>query len=201
MSIISQYLWSLASWVVISYLLLLFLCLLFSVPRQKVKLPYIKILLIAYLIGICSQTIFPSLELGIDAVSNRPYLEVGTFFFTDRSQSINLIPFKTIYQMLIKRALLVSKEDAPQVIAANLLGNICLFLPLGILYPICGKRWRSLKSVTLLTLTFSIFLEVVQFFSGRSVDIDDILLRMVGVWIGYWLFCSLKKLRHFKANL
>lgn len=201
MSIISQYLWSLASWVVISYLLLLLLCLLFSIPRQKVKLPYIKILLIAYLIGICSQTIFPRLELAIDAVSNRPYIEVGTFFFTGKNQSINLIPFKTIYQMLIKRAVLVSKDDAPQVIAANLLGNICLFLPLGILYPICNKRCRSFKSVTFFALTFSVFLEVIQFFTGRSVDIDDVILRVVGVWIGYWLFCSLKKLRHFKANL
>lgn len=200
MSIISQYLWSLASWVVISYLLLLLLCLLFSIPRQRVKLPYIKILLIAYLIGICSQTIFPSLELAIDAVSNRLYIDVGTFFFTGKNRSINFIPFKTIYQMLIKRAVLVSKEDAPQVIAANLLGNICLFLPLGILFPICGKRWRNFKSITLFTLTFSIFLEVIQFFTGRSVDIDDVILRVVGVWIGYWLFCFLKTLQHSKAN-
>jgi glycopeptide antibiotics resistance protein len=77
----------------------------------------------------------------------------------------------------------------------NTLGNIALFLPLGIMLPLLFNRFRSLKRVILLAAFLSLSIETIQFFSAffgnfRSVDIDDVLLNTLGAWVGYatwWL--------------
>lgn len=68
-----------------------------------------------------------------------------------------------------------------------LLGNIGIFLPLGFLSGLLGRRpafWRS----TLIGLFCSAFIEFTQFFIGRSTDIDDVILNTFGAFLGYWLF-------------
>lgn len=198
MTIILQYLKELTAWCTTSYLILLLPCLFSS--KQNNKPPYVRILLVAYIIGISSQTIFPRFELGIDGASGRLFVDVDLTLSIARRENINLIPFKTIYQMLIKKAVLVSAEDAPQVIIANLLGNICLFLPLGFLLPFSGQHLNKFVPVTLFVLAFSVFLEAVQFFTGGSVDIDDILLRVIGTWVGYAAYALISGSRRIEGR-
>ena len=69
-----------------------------------------------------------------------------------------------------------------------LLGNIVMFIPLGCVPALLWKKpsvWKAL----LCGVSVSGTIEFVQFFIGRSTDIDDILLNTFGTLIGYWIFC------------
>jgi glycopeptide antibiotics resistance protein len=75
----------------------------------------------------------------------------------------------------------------------NTLGNIALFLPLGILLPLVTNRFRSLLKVMLVALGLSLGIETIQFvlrFVGslRAVDIDDVLLNTLGAGLGFAIY-------------
>jgi len=106
---------------------------------------------------------------------------------------INVIPFEYSF-----KCFLVPKTMHPNLLPfclRNTLGNIALFLPLGILLPLVSKRYRSLGRVALIALCLSLTIEMIQFLSQfignpRSVDIDDVLLNTIGACLGlliYWL--------------
>jgi glycopeptide antibiotics resistance protein len=76
----------------------------------------------------------------------------------------------------------------------NIIGNIVLFVPLGILLPFALKRFPSLKRLCVFAFCFSLSIEVIQFFSRflgnfRVVDIDDILLNTLGACMGFSILC------------
>jgi glycopeptide antibiotics resistance protein len=41
--------------------------------------------------------------------------------------------------------------------------------------------------------TFSLLIEVVQYFIGRSADVDDLMLNTAGSWLGFLLFFIIVK--------
>jgi len=69
-----------------------------------------------------------------------------------------------------------------------LLGNIGMFLPLGFFPALLWRRPRWWKSL-LIGFSASVTIEFVQFFIGRSTDIDDVILNTTGALLGYWLYC------------
>lgn len=72
-----------------------------------------------------------------------------------------------------------------------LLGNIIMFMPLGFFPALLWRRWRWWKS--LLAGSFaSSAIESIQFFIGRSTDIDDVILNTTGALAGFWVFCLLR---------
>lgn len=107
---------------------------------------------------------------------------------------INLIPFD--YSV---RCFLQERNAYPHVTGfclRNTLGNIVLFVPLGILLPLVSVRFRSLKRVLLLALCMSLTIEAIQLvlrFVGnpRAVDIDDVLLNTLGACLGYVVYRAL----------
>ena len=74
-----------------------------------------------------------------------------------------------------------------------LAGNIGMFVPLGL-----GSAllWRngSWRRALLVGLGSSCLIEFVQFFIGRSTDIDDVILNTAGALLGYGLYLLLKRL-------
>ena len=68
-----------------------------------------------------------------------------------------------------------------------LLGNIVMFLPVGFFPPLLWRSWSGWK-VALLGCITSCTIEFVQFFIGRSTDIDDVILNTAGAAAGYGLF-------------
>ncbi len=79
---------------------------------------------------------------------------------------------------------------------ANLIGNVLVFIPYGILlpkaYPVCGKWWR----VTYCAVGFVTCIELFQLLSGLGIfDVDDILLNVLGSVVGYGLFALAGKIR------
>lgn len=89
----------------------------------------------------------------------------------------NLIPFKEILRYDI-----TSIAFLKQVI-----GNILLFVPLGYFVSHYCKL-RSVIGITIVSLLSSATIEITQHFIGRSVDIDDVILNVLGGIVGYLLY-------------
>lgn len=77
--------------------------------------------------------------------------------------------------------------------AVNLLGNISVFIPFGLLIPI-GLNRTFFKSF--MVFVFGVFiLETIQLFSRRgSFDVDDLLLNSLGFLAGYVVYHGLRRL-------
>lgn len=68
----------------------------------------------------------------------------------------------------------------------NLIGNLVLFLPWGIMLPLLGKRFKSAKPFFLLTACVIIAVELLQLvFKVGICDVEDFILNMLGAAIGY----------------
>lgn len=68
----------------------------------------------------------------------------------------------------------------------NIILNILMFVPLGILLPLIFKNCRKYWVTYLVGLFFTLIIEVIQLISGRGIfDIDDIFNNTLGCIIGY----------------
>ena len=110
------------------------------------------------------------------------------------SFSNNFIPFKEITRYKVTSVLFYR----------NVVGNILLFLPFGFLITdmIHDKTKKiNLFYSTLIVLITSLSIEIIQMHIGRSFDIDDIILNVVGGIIGFVMFyvCN-KMINKFKEN-
>ena len=78
---------------------------------------------------------------------------------------------------------------SPGVGALNLLGNVLMFVPIGLLLP-PATGWR-LAASTAACAGLSLAVEVVQSVLGRAADVDDVLLNTLGgalgAAVGVWL--------------
>ncbi|MGF9641891.1 VanZ family protein [Paenibacillus sp. MABNS29] len=103
--------------------------------------------------------------------------------------SYNMVPFDTIRQYW--RAM----ESFPfRVWGVNLLGNIGVFIPFGILVPIIWVSMRSIGSLLLTIVIALVILEVSQMLLGAgTMDVDDIILNVLGVLCGRIAYVFLRK--------
>lgn len=98
--------------------------------------------------------------------------------------SVNLTPFKTI-----KNYIIYDNNLSDSIKYVNILGNIVLFIPFGLLYPILTDKQRKFLWVFLGSFLFSLSIELLQMmFRIGSLDIDDIILNVFGALIGYSVF-------------
>ena len=98
-------------------------------------------------------------------------------------RSVNLIPLRGIISFLSGNDLVSNKESATVLHAfavSNLLGNIVIFVPLGVYITLFNKNkviWKN----TLLIMMVSILAEIIQvIFKFGIGDIDDIILNSMG---------------------
>lgn len=113
--------------------------------------------------------------------------ELLTAADTNPYHGINLKPFTEITRY----------KFGSRLFNINVFGNILIFIPFGLFISsyLKSKRIYSLLFISLIT---SIFIELVQLRIGRSFDIDDILLYVIGSIIGYILY---KIAKSIKRNL
>lgn len=100
-------------------------------------------------------------------------------------RAFNLIPFKTIWQYLSGSLESYYGASWKHTALINILGNVLLFVPIGFLLPITNKRFNRFKNVVLFGFIFIALIEILQFFTGRSADIDDCIMNIIGVMLGY----------------
>lgn len=74
------------------------------------------------------------------------------------------------------------------------IGNIIIFLPFGILYPLHNQK-ISYKKTLLMGFLLTASIEILQPFFDRSFDVNDIILNTIGTFISATLFFVIKKLR------
>ncbi len=65
--------------------------------------------------------------------------------------------------------------------------NVLLFVPLGLLAPLLWPDLRRLKHMALLALAFSGLIEILQIFTFRASDINDLITNTLGAVIGFGL--------------
>jgi glycopeptide antibiotics resistance protein len=114
-------------------------------------------------------------------------------FRNPRSYHINIIPLGYSFTCFLQ-----DSNQHPHITTfclRNTLGNLALFVPLGILLPLVSKRFLSLKRVLLFALMLSVGVEAIQFllrFFGnpRAVDIDDVILNALGACVGFAIYKS-----------
>ncbi|NLN98277.1 MAG: VanZ family protein [Eubacteriaceae bacterium] len=154
--------------------------------KQTRRAVLLKALLIIYLAIVASITLVPAVEMDNQIHNNLiPMTNIDDYVYDivhngvihwDYLRSPEVGPSGFFY-------------EATRYSFRNLFGNIALFVPLGLLYPLTSKRDHFMSAMLKIILTTGL-IEVVQylFIAGRSADIDDILLNTVGGLIGYGLY-------------
>lgn len=99
---------------------------------------------------------------------------------------INLIPFKIIIRDI--KGLI---DGNYLLFLINIVGNIVLFIPIGILIPILWKIKD--RYVILIGFLISLSIEITQLFLDRVTDVDDLILNTLGVIIGLLVYKCVKK--------
>jgi glycopeptide antibiotics resistance protein len=100
---------------------------------------------------------------------------------------VNLIPFKFVYDLIYG-----CYAGKPAAALINILGNIAVFVPFGFLLSLLwrGAGWRK---AALSSAAASLVIELCQLTqTGRSTDIDDILLNTTGGLTGYMIYRLIK---------
>ena len=92
----------------------------------------------------------------------------------------NIIPFQEIFRY----------EIGSKMFLFNVLGNILIFVPFGYFVSRYIKA-KNVWQIVLLSIITSATVETVQLRIGRSFDIDDIFLNLIGGILGYFLYISL----------
>lgn len=75
----------------------------------------------------------------------------------------------------------------------NAILNIVLFIPLGVFLPLLWKNYRSMKRTLGFGLGMTIGIELLQVFTYRATDVNDIITNFLGTFIGYLVFKALFK--------
>ena len=85
-----------------------------------------------------------------------------------------LIPFKTIISQL--------KYGSINEIVRNIIGNLCLFIPLSFLLILKDNKYKNILKQTLIVFPSILMTELLQMITSVGVfDIDDIILNYLGV--------------------
>ncbi len=96
----------------------------------------------------------------------------------------NTKPMRTLFDYVFHY-----EHYSAYTIAYNLLGNIALFMPLGLLLPLLFASFRNRHRVFFTALFASLAIEFLQFWLALgSFDVDDLLLNVLGGLCGYGLF-------------
>lgn len=148
-------------------------------------------LLFAYLLYLAQMTVFP--------------LSTGIIF----KRQYNFVPFKTITMFipgLLEHGLVNDMHDTNLTASAiNIIGNIVVFIPVGLIVPLMGDKYKKFRNTFLIGFGISLVIEITQLFfvEGRCMDVDDLILNTMGAAAGWVLYYVIKCLnrKFFKASI
>lgn len=96
----------------------------------------------------------------------------------------NLVPFREMFRYPVG-----SENFNIQVI-----GNILLFMPFGF-FATYYTKIKKISSISFMSILVSLTIEVVQKYIGRSFNVDDIILNVVGGILGFLVYIGLDAIR------
>ena len=103
---------------------------------------------------------------------------------------INIIPFKEISRYTF----------GSRLFFRNVVGNIILFMPFGFLTSYYLDLEKKRYNI-LITLLISVIIEFIQLSIGRAFDIDDIILNIVGSFIGCLMYRVIDRIFENKSEV
>ena len=137
-------------------------------PRLSREIGVVGFLL--FMMALFSQTVLTFLYTGPEV--------------TRTFANINLIPFRVFRDNYYA----ITELNYWQPFIINFLGNICIFMPIGFMFPLLWSRFNRFWKVAFIGFGISLFIETTQLTQARSTDIDDLWLNTLGSMIGYGLY-------------
>ena len=110
---------------------------------------------------------------------------VGASKTAAADRSLNLVPFKVFQETW--------GMPEPKKVAQTA-ANVVMFVPLGFMMLVAFRGMRGFGKTALSLALFSFAIEFTQYFTGRSADIDDLMLNTLGGILGYLVFFAVSKL-------
>jgi glycopeptide antibiotics resistance protein len=127
--------------------------------------------------------VYSALLIKVMVYKDLPTFKIGQLMInlggTNGGHPPNFIPLNTIIPYLFS-------EQGFLIAGVNLLGNVALLVPVGLLIPLVFKNITWKKSLILAIFT-GLSIEVMQVVTNLGIfDVDDIILNALGVMAGYW---------------
>ena len=84
----------------------------------------------------------------------------------------------------------------------NIIGNIMMFIPVGLTWPFCFKKLDTIGKTVLIGAGFPLFIEITQLpFYDRCSDVDDLILNTIGIFIRALIYFGVKRVRTVKKRV
>lgn len=145
--------------------------------RVVIRHEIILLFFVMYIASVLAITISPASILGFNA---------------GKAPIVNIVPVINSYKYFIST---LAEPDgiAKSYAIENIIGNLLLFLPVGIFLPILNPKFKRLKNVLLLCFFCSLSIESIQYGlrqlgTYRTVDIDDVILNTIGGLLGWLIY-------------
>lgn len=136
-----------------------------------------------YSAGLAALTLFPA-DFWSSIWEEKSFLQ----FYPTWEEILTETDYRNLFQPFqeIRRAI-----QGGRWLRLMLFSNILIFIPVGLFTALLWRKIRWWK-VLLFGCGASVLIETVQFFIGRSTDIDDVILNTAGAMLGFWIFCLLR---------
>ncbi|HWS28848.1 MAG TPA: VanZ family protein [Clostridia bacterium] len=158
--------------VIALFSLLIYLPIYFSKKRRLGKRPFVRHLVVYAFIGCCLSLLY------LTVLWYYPYITFHPGYYM-----LNLEPFiwmREVYSM------------GAEKMFRQLAMNILMFVPYGLLLPMTFDKMKKLWKTALCVLFTTAAIETLQYFMGRSADVDDVIMNFTGGIAGYLLFLLLQ---------
>ena len=144
--------------------------------RLRNKVALIRQICFIGLAGTFFVIIFATLLL--DIISG---IHMGNLFHP-AIKMLNLVPLNWLHD---------TWKMGTEKMVTQIVANILMFVPLGFLLPVVFHKLRPSINTLSCILVTSFSIELLQYFIGRSADIDDLIQNFIGGTIGYLFFWML----------
>ena len=156
-----------------------------GIKNKKVDLTYeVKLLTVYICLVVIARIVYFPMRLLEGRIANL-VLDVDKIF----PLWINLLPIVHLF-------------DVYDGWLINIIGNITMFIPVGLAWPLCFKQLDTLSKTVLAGVGFPLFIEITQLpFYSRCSDVDDLILNSTGIFIGALIYFGVKSLKNRKNKI
>lgn len=147
-----------------------------------------KLILLAYLGFLFILTLLPdasniTYETTVNLI---PFSTIDNFFYDMTANGFVDWEFLSTKPTNVVEIVLYTFTDSFK----NLAGNVLLFMPLGLLYPLSRKNRVGFFHAFLVIFGSTFAIELVQylFLTSRRADVDDLILNLIGGLMGYFIY-------------
>ncbi len=143
-----------------------------------------------YVISLVVLIAYCAVLVKVMVFKDLPTIKIGqlmlNFGGTDTGHAPNFVPFTTIVPYVLGYKGLI-------IAGVNLIGNVALLVPIGLLLPLVYKDITWKKSLVV-AVASGLSIELLQTVLRVGIfDIDDVILNALGVMIGYGAFVIITK--------